>query len=280
MGVVDRIRTAAGVLTPAERKVADEVVADPQLIAFGTVAEVAKRASVSGASVVRLAARLGYDGFVDLQEAVQGELADRLRPAVERIRDVPPGDVLGRALDASLRAVQVTIEGIERPAFESAVQLLADPDRSVAVIAGDAGAGIAAHAADELAMLRSGVVSIGGTRVAVGRALARVGEGDVVLALDLRRYDRWVLDAVEVALDAGAELVALTDGPLSPLARRASSLIVVEAEGIGPFDSYVGALAALSALVAGVADALREAAAADLDRVEQTWRSLDALTDG
>lgn len=280
MGVVDRIRTAAGVLTPAERKVADEVVADPQLIAFGTVAEVAKRASVSGASVVRLAARLGYDGFVDLQEAVQGELADRLRPAVERIRDVPPGDVLGRALDASLRAVQVTIEGIERPAFESAVQLLADPDRSVAVIAGDAGAGIAAHAADELAMLRSGIVSIGGTRVAVGRALARVGEGDVVLALDLRRYDRWVLDAVEVALDAGAELVALTDGPLSPLARRASSLIVVEAEGIGPFDSYVGALAALSALVAGVADALREAAAADLDRVEQTWRSLDALTDG
>lgn len=280
MGVVDRIRTAAGVLTPAERKVADEVVDDPQLIAFGTVAEVARRAGVSGASVVRLAARLGYDGFVELQEAVQGELADRLRPAVERIRDVPSGDVLGRARATSLRSVQGTLEGIDPAAFDLAVELLADPGRSVGVIAGDAGAGIAAHAADELTMLRPGVSSIGGTRVAVGRALARVGEGDVVLALDLRRYDRWVLDAVEVALDAGAELIALTDGPLSPLARRASALIVVEAEGIGPFDSYVGALAALSALVAGVADALRDAATSDLDRVEQTWRALDALTDG
>ena len=280
MGVVDRIRTAAGVLTPAERKVADEVVGDPQMIAFGTVAEVAKRAGVSGASVVRLAARLGYDGFVELQEAVQGEMADRLRPAVERIRDVPPGDVLGRARATSLRSVQGTLEGIDPATFELAVGLLADPARTVGVIAGDAGAGIAAHAADELTMLRPGVSSVGGTRVAVGRALARVGEGDVILALDLRRYDRWVLDAVEVALDAGAELVALTDGPLSPLARRASALIVVEAEGIGPFDSYVGALAALSALVAGVADALRDAATSDLDRVEQTWRALDALTDG
>jgi DNA-binding MurR/RpiR family transcriptional regulator len=279
-GVVDRIRAAAGTLTPAERKVADAMVADPQLVAFGTVAEVARRASVSGASVVRLATRLGFEGYVELQEVVRGELADRLRPAVERIREASPGDVLGRALDTSLDAVRDTLGGVDRDAFDDAVALLADPGRRVAVIAGDAGAGIAAHAADELAMLRPGVAVIGGTRPAVGRSIARLEPGDVVLALDLRRYDRWVLDAVDLAVDEGAELIALTDGPLSPLARRARSLVVVQGEGIGPFDNYVGALAALAALVAGVADQLRDAAAADLDRVERAWRALDALSDG
>lgn len=278
--VVERIRSGAGVLTPAERKVADAVVADPQVVAFGTVAEVARRAGVSGATVVRLATRLGFDGFVELQEAVRAELADRLRPAVERIRDAPPDDVLGRALDTSLHAVRSTLGGLDRATFDDAVALLADPARRVAVVAGDAGAGIAAHAADELTMLRAGVVTIGGTRVAVGRSLARLAPGDVVLALDLRRYDRWLIDAVGLAVGDGAELVALTDGPLSPLARRARALVVVEAEGIGPFDSYVGALAALSALVAGVAERLRDAATTDLDRVERAWRALDALTDG
>ena len=36
--------------------------------------------------VVRLAARLGYDGFSGLQAAVQDGIGQRLRPAVERIR--------------------------------------------------------------------------------------------------------------------------------------------------------------------------------------------------
>lgn len=279
-GVVARIRSAAGGLPPAERRVADVVAADPQLVAFGTVADVARAAGASGASVVRLASRLGYDGFGELQDSVRSEMSDRLRPAAVRIRDVAPGDVVARAISTSIHAVDATLSGLDRAAFDDAVALLADPKRQVAVVAGDAGAGIAGHAGDELRMLRSDVELIGGTPVGVGRSIARLGPGDVVLALDLRRYDRWLLDAVDRAVGEGAELIALTDGPLSPLARLSRCLLVVEGEGIGPFDNYVGAHALLAALVAAVADRLRDVATGNLDRVELTWQALDALTDG
>lgn len=278
--VAARIRAASPKLSPAQRRIADAVLADPQLVAFGTVADVAKEAGASGASVVRLATRLGYEGFIGLQEAAQGELSDRLRPAASRIRDLPPGDVVARALATSTAAVEATLAGLDRSAFDHAVALLADPARRVAVIAGDAGAGIAGHAGEELRMLRPGVEVLGGTPVAVGQSIARLEPGDVVLALDLRRYDRWLLQAVAHAVGEGAELVALTDGPASPLARGARALLVVEGEGIGPFDNYVGALALLAALVAGVAEALRDDATGDLDRVERTWQALGALTDG
>ena len=274
-----RIRAASAKLTPAQRRIAEAVSADPQLVAFGTVADVAKQASASGASVVRLASRLGYDGFVGLQDAARTELSDRLRPAAARIRDLPPGDVVARALATSSAAVEATLAGLDRSAFDDAVSLLADVDRRVAVIAGDAGAGIAGHAGDELRMLRAGVEVISGTPVAVGVSIARLDSGDVVLALDLRRYDRWLLDAVDHAVGEGAELIAVTDGGGSPLARRCRSLLVVEGEGIGPFDNYVGALALLAALVAGVAEALQDGATADLDQVERTWQAIGALTD-
>lgn len=277
--VVARLRKAAPALPPAERRVADALVADPQLVAFGTVAEVASASGASGASVVRLATRLGYGGFVELQAAVQGELADRLRPAADRIRDLPSGDLVGRARVAAVAAVDATLGGLDRAAFVDAAALLADVERRVLVLAGDAGAGIAAHAGDELAMLRPGVAVVQGSPVAVGRAVAALAAGDVVLALDLRRYDRWLLDAVAEATAAGAQLIALTDGPLSPLGRGARSLLVVEGEGIGPFDDYVGALALLSALVASVAEQLRGEATASLDRIERTWRATGALTD-
>jgi DNA-binding MurR/RpiR family transcriptional regulator len=278
--VVTRIRTASPKLSPAQRRIADAIAADPQLVAFGTVADVAKEAQTSGASVVRLATRLGYDGFIELQEAVQGELADRLRPAAARIRDLPPGDVVARALATSTAAVEDTLAGLDRAAFEDAVALLSDRARHVAVLAGDAGAGIAGHAGVELRMLRPDVEVVVGTPVAVGQSIARLGPGDIVLALDLRRYDRWLLEAVDHAVGEGVALIALTDGPQSPLARLSRSLLVIEGEGIGPFDNYVGALALLAALVAAVAEALRDDATEDLDRVERTWQALGALTDG
>jgi len=86
MQVADRIGSQGAALTTAERRVAEVVLARPQLVAFGTVADLASAAGSGAATVVRLSTKLGYDGFTALQAAVQAELAAQLRPAAERIR--------------------------------------------------------------------------------------------------------------------------------------------------------------------------------------------------
>ena len=104
-----------------------------------------------------------------------------------------------------------------------------------------------------------------------------------MLALDLRRYDRWLLEWVRRATSAGAHLVVLTDSAVSPLAEvgvAGDHLFVVAAESAGPFDTYVGALALLDALVAGVAGQDRRRATDSLDRIEAAWQQADVLTDG
>src|SRR2546426_3521075 len=112
------------VLTPAERRVAAVVADDPEAVAFGTVADVARRAGASGATVVRLSAKLGFDGFVELQAAVREEMARRLRPASERIRRPAPDDVLDSALAVEMANVAATLEGVDRAAFDRAIRLL------------------------------------------------------------------------------------------------------------------------------------------------------------
>src|SRR2546423_1054686 len=114
-------------LTPAERKVAAVGADAPEAVAFGTVADVARRAGASGATVVRLSAKLGFDGFVELQAAVREEMARRLRPASERIRRPAPGDVLGSALAVEMANVAATLEGVDPAAFDEAVALLSGP---------------------------------------------------------------------------------------------------------------------------------------------------------
>ena len=271
MRIAERIAQASEHLTPAERRVAERVVSDASLVAFGTVADLARTSDTSGPTVLRLAQKLGFDGFAALQAAVQAELESRLRPAVERIREDGAEHPLGRALERSLAAVQATLDQTDRAAYDRAVRLFAGRRRHVWVLSGDATAGVARMAADALDLLRPGVEVVEGSPVTVARRLAHVEPGDVVLAVDLRRYERWVLDATGQAAKQGAEVVAVTDSPLSPLADLSSERFVVSAEGPGPFDTHVGTLALLDALVAGVADRLRATATRRLDDVERAW---------
>ena len=195
--VDDRIARAGAWLTPAERRVAEIVLAQPQLVAFGTVADLAAAAGSGAATVVRLASKLEYDGFTGLQAAVQRSLAAQLRPAAERIREPQAGSV-GRHLELELANVRATLGAADTGAIDDTVERLATA-RSLLVLSGDASTGVAAQMVGELQALRDGVGLLAGNEVAVRRTVAQTGHGDVLLVIDLRRYDRWVLDAATTA---------------------------------------------------------------------------------
>ncbi len=275
--VASRIEAHRTLLSPAERQVAEVVLRDPEAVAFGTVARVAERSGTSGASVVRLATRLGYPGFSSLQAAVQGAIGQRLRPAVERIRDERGTDVVTDTLRAELDNVERTLASVDPDGFATAVDLLADRRRSVVVVAGDAETGVGAMLATALSLVREGVTQVSGSDVAVARQMAACGPDTVVVALDLRRYERWVVEHVTRAVAAGASAVAVTDSLLSPLAAEAAVSFTVSAEGAGVFDSHVGMLALANALVTGTAAQLRRSATDRLDAVEAAWRAAGAL---
>jgi DNA-binding MurR/RpiR family transcriptional regulator len=120
---------------------------------------------------------------------------------------------------------------------------------------------------------------VAGHDVRLGRALADTAPGDVVVAIDFRRYERWVVHLVELAARRGLHIVAITDSRLSPLAEVAAPAFVVRAEAIGPFDSHVGTLALANVLTAAVAARLRETATERLDRIETAWQETGALVD-
>ena len=275
-----RIEQRAGSLPPAERRVAEVVLADPSVAAFATVAELGRRARTSGATVVRLADRLGYDGWIGLQGAVRAEVDQQLRPAAVRIRERATDDVLSATAAREADNVHRTFDGVDRGQFDEAVSLLADRARRIRVLAGSAQAGIGALFGDALDLLRTDVEVVSGSPVSVTRALAHTREGDVLAAIDLRRYERWVLDAVATTVESGGVVIALTDSRLSPLATRATIAFVVAAEGAGPFDSHVGTLALANALVTGVAERLRRPATDRLDQVEAAWQTAGTLVEG
>jgi DNA-binding MurR/RpiR family transcriptional regulator len=264
-------------LTRAERRVADGVLTDPQAIAFGTLASVASAIGTSGTTIIRLAAKLGLDGFGELQSRAQDDLAARLSPARQRIREPAQGDIVARTLSFELDNLQDTFGRVDRASFEEAADRVARCPGRVLIIAAECAVGVGSLLADHLAMLRDGVVQVAGNDVHVGKLLASAGPDDTALVIDQRRYDRWVIRALTVVAGAGVYVISFSDSPLSPLAEASAAPFTVSARGSGPYDSQVAALALGYALVAAVAARLAGPAAGRLDRLEENWRALDAM---
>jgi DNA-binding MurR/RpiR family transcriptional regulator len=279
MVLVERLNEAAPRLTGAERRVAQTVADDPKIVAFGTVAQLAAHSGTSGPTVLRFASKLGFSGFAQLQAAVQEEIADALRPATERIRERPPSDVLSRTLSTDVENVRATLEAVDADELRATVELLADRRRRVHVLAGEFSRGVGELFVTQLEMLRDHVSAIGGSPVRVSRLVSGVSAGDVVVALDHRRYERWVLDTTKRLVDAGATMVAITDSAFSPLAERARHTFVVSARSAGPFDSHAGTIALVDAIITSVATRLRRSATERLDAVEASWSDAADLVD-
>ena len=63
----DLIAAVSSDLTPTERRIAEEVLTEPTLLAFGTVPDLANRVGTSRPSIVRFANKLGCLSKINLR---------------------------------------------------------------------------------------------------------------------------------------------------------------------------------------------------------------------
>ncbi len=275
-GLVAVIARRGPDLTSAEGRVAETLAQSPDLAAFATVTELATQAGVGVATVMRASQKLGYDGYAQLQAAARTEMTRRLQTAAARIRvtgtaTAPPGRV-------DSVNIERTFDQLDPATIQRAIAQLADTDRCVLAVGGHGLRGLALQFIDELSSLRPGCSAVDGSVVEVQRVLATSDDTDVIVAMDVARYDRWLHEALEKHFSG--PVIAVTDHPLSPLAGRADVSIFVQTESEGPFESHCATLAVLQALTAGVADILRDEATERLDRIESAWAASDLLTHG
>jgi DNA-binding MurR/RpiR family transcriptional regulator len=103
--------------------------------------------------------------------------------------------------------------------------------------------------------------------------LASSRVSDVAVVFDFSRYRTEAITAARILSGLGVKIVAITDGPLSPLASLTDTWCEIRVPGVGPFDSSVPAVAIAELLVAQVAAMLQEEATDRIDRIEALWES-------
>jgi DNA-binding MurR/RpiR family transcriptional regulator len=264
--IQDLIASKNESLTPTERRIAGIVLDDPTRLAFGTVAELAREARTSGPSVVRFAAKLGFEGYSQLQAAVREGVSRQLSTPSHRIRQRDAQVPVRQSVEGAIELVFQTLD----PDRLASLALPLAKARHVWVLSGETSLAGAYTLHSGLSMLRPRVHLA--LEHSIGRDLCGARAGDAAVVIDFARYRRAPMLAARELADAGVELVVITDGPFSPLVSLTKNWCALTIPAVGPFDSSLPAVLAAELIVKRVAEELGKASRERIDRLERLWR--------
>lgn len=266
-------RVASVQLTPALRRVAETVLAEPEAVAFGTVASVARQAATSPPTVVRLATALGYDGFGGLRDAARAELSLRVTTDAGRARTRPAGGVLDAMRSAAHHNIDSTLDELDGESLRFLVGLLDDDRRRTWVLPSSQTAGIAQHFVDQLAILGRRVTLLDGSEFRLASMLARLSPSDVVLSMDVPRHEDALLRLQRSAVERGAVPVVLTGPPATALSTDGGVVLRFATGSVGTFDSLLGLTVLTEVIVNELVERRRDEVVGRLDALDATWVS-------
>lgn len=276
--LITKIQSELPGFSKGQKQIARFILEHYDKAAFMTASRLGVTVGVSESTVVRFATELGYDGYPHLQRALQEMIRNKLT-SVQRMEvagDRMGGrDVLQTVLHADTDMIRVTLDEIDRDAFQGAVDALMGAKR-IYILGVRSSSALASFLGFYFNLLFENVTLVHTNSVSeIFEQVLRVGPGDVLFGISFPRYSKRTLSAMKYARDRGARVIALTDSQLSPLARVADHVLLTRSDMASFVDSLVAPLSVINALIVAVGMSRRDEIEQTFNKLERIWEEYD-----
>lgn len=268
------IEDATPTFSKGQRRIAQFISEHYDKAAFMTASKLGATVGVSESTVVRFASELGYEGYPQLQKALQELIRNRLT-SVQRMElsseQLGHDGVLQKVLSSDIDRIRRTLEMVSEPAFKAAVDAIVSA-RRIYIVGVRSSRTLADFLYFYLHMItESARIVDGGSVSELYEQLLWVGERDVVIGISFPRYSARTARALKYAKDSGAYVIALTDSEASPLVPYADNVLIAKSDMTSFVDSLVAPLSLINALLAAVGMRRSEEVSNTLSKLEYIW---------
>lgn len=253
--MLERVRAQLARLSSAERKVAELVLVQPYAVMQAAVADIAQRAGVSQPTVIRFCRSMGCVGLPDFKLKLAGSLVAGVPYIHSSVRpDDPIADVVSKMFDNTVTALLKCRADVNSVAIEEAIHLLANAKCIEFYGLGNSGI-VAADAQHKFFRFGIPTVAYSDTHIQI-MAASVLSEHDVLVVISNSGRSVELIEAVDVARETGAQIIAITSAG-SPLAHKARVTLVADApedsKTYSPMISRIVHLVLIDILAVGVA---------------------------
>ena len=264
-----------GKLTESDRALVAIILGDPGGVVFQSANELAARADVHPSTVVRLARKLGFDGYPHLRRVLRAEASvefgsgERIRRRIDRIER---GSNLGKLIETEMAALAAIPEKLSQAQIDEAAGALVGASMIYFVGRGSA-VPLAAHL--ERRLRRGGFrtsVAVNLQRRDLAENLIGLREGDAVVAFAFQSPESLPAGfspMLKHVRAVGAKSVLISDSLGPTLRPRPDFLLSVSRPDESEMSMRTGPMLVCEALAMALAHKDRERAVAGLEALEK-----------
>lgn len=255
--VLNEITKKLDEFTPRQRMLAEYILQHPENLAFFPITDLAAKAGVSEATIVRFSYALGYEGYPQLvreaQQAIQFELGTAGRfQLVRRMRsesfEKEPASSFERVLEYEIKNLVNLSKSIKIKDFYRCIDMLAEADR-ICIVGCLASTSLATFFGNMLSKISHQVDIIHGHGVMTSAVINHLTQNSLVFLIAFPRYPREIVEIGRIIVEKGARIVTITDSHISPIIPMANLYFTLPI-GIPSFvDAYAGPIVFINALV-------------------------------
>jgi len=227
-----------------QKKVADFLLENLELVALLPIKDVAEKAEVSEASIVRFAQLLGYSGYKELKDELSTTLKNQLSPiehyhlAITEKQKTP--DIFKLVAHNVITNINDTIKSIDFNTFSNAVDSIIAAQRINCI-----GIELSHHLSRLMTFLLRqysyDAHYLSTDFLKYREQIAYMTPNDLLIAFSFSPYSRETVEGVAFARDRGIPSIAFTDKKTSPIREFATYTLQIKTDNI-MFSNSLGAV--------------------------------------
>jgi len=259
-----------------QKKIANYLLQNYDQAAFFTAAQLGEALNVSESTVIRFAVFLAYDGYPQLNRALQDMLKNKIS-TVERLQlsaeKSNQNILLQKVFSTDIQNIRRTMEEISAHDFQKAVEEIIRAKR-IYIISARSAISLGHFLYFYLQLLLKKCVFLN-DRQLFFEELSNVKPKDLVIAISFPRYSKHTVEGLKLASEKGAQTLSITDSVTSPLARFSQNILVAHSGMTSFIDSFAAPLSLINALIIAVGTKEAAKTKTALSELENTWKAFD-----
>ena len=270
--VTSTIQNEFSKLSKGQKLIAQYILANYEKAAFMTAAVLGDTVGVSESTVVRFADALGYDGYPELQNALQDLIKIKLTTVqrVEMSEYSSDAGILQKVLKSDISNINGTMRDINSKAFTNVIDMILKA-KKIYIVGLRSSATISEYLAFYLNFILENVVLVQYGVSDVFEQILKVEEDDLVIGISFPRYSKRTFELLKYAKDKKSHIVAITDSFISPISTLAEETIIAKSNMASFVDSLVAPLSVANALIVSIGMRKRNEIKGYFDRLEDIW---------
>ncbi|WP_439243361.1 MurR/RpiR family transcriptional regulator [Lonepinella sp. BR2474] len=220
--ILDTIGALQNSLTKTEKRIAEQILATPELLAQSSLSEIARTLSVGEATFIRFCRSLGFKGFSDFKLDFAIEIATQSQQPVALLdTNIGPKDkprqIATKLQNVINRVVGETINLLDFDELNKVVKAMRQAKRIF--LFGVGSSGVIANGAKNKLMRIGFQVDAENNNHFMYMQASLMRKGDVVIGISHSGTSPETTKALEIAKEAGAVTVAITHNLRSPITK-------------------------------------------------------------